>query len=135
MSSSGLFSLGNAGPYFLLFLGPAAIIVVSAIAAIIARVRADPEMAQYEFQYKVDAGITVYALSGPMSFVGLILNHYWVNSEVGLILAISGIFVAAPLGALLAYRAQGVGRKEILVGTAVAVLWVLGVIGTMIVHG
>lgn len=135
MFSGGLFSLGNAGPYLLLFLGPAAIIVISAIAAIVVRCRADSAMTQDELQYKVDAGITVYAISGPLSLAGMILNRYWVNSGVGLIVAIAGVFVATPLGALLTYRGQVVGRKEILWGTGVAVLWILGVIAAMIVQG
>jgi hypothetical protein len=133
MFSNGLFSLGYAGPLLLLFLGSAVIGLVFSGAAIVARRRAAPEAAQGELQSNIDLAIGILVVSGPLSFVGFAINYYWA-SKVGIMLAIVAVFILWPLSAFLAFRARGVGRKEILIGSGLIGLWVLGLLVIMAIH-
>jgi hypothetical protein len=135
MFSGGLFALGEAGPLLFLFLGPSVIGLLFSGAAIFVRLRADSEATAGETQPKIDTAIAVFAISGLLSILGLILNRYWVDTGTGMMLAIVGIFLLLPVSAVLAIRGRGAGREVLLVGHGLVALLVSVLLLSILIHG
>jgi len=132
MFTNGMFSVSYAGQVLLVFLVPALIGIFFSVAAVVARRRASQEAKQEAMQSRLDWAIGIFALTGPLEIVGLMLIHFW-SQTVGESVAISAILLW-PLSTLIASRARGFGRKEILFGSSLVGLWLFGLGVVMSIH-
>ena len=124
MITNAMFSLGNAWQILLMFLAPVVIDLIFAGAAVVARRRAAQEVKHDKQQWKLDLAIGIFALLGPLEILGLVFIRYGATI-VGESLAVAAVFLW-PVSTLLASRARGFGRKEILFGSSLIGLWVFG---------
>lgn len=133
MFSDGLFSVGLAGPLFLLFLGFLAIGIPFSSAAIVVRLRADSELTAGKLQRKIDWAIASLAISGVLPILGGVLSHYGFFGT-GMILAGVGILLLWPASAVLVVRGRGAGREALLVGHGLIALLVVVLFLSVLIH-
>lgn len=133
MSGNGIFSLGLLVPLLLLFVGPVGIGIFCSVAAIVVRLRADPELSSGESQSQIDTSIALLAVSALLS-VCAVIPFGDQPLGMGTTLAIVGMFLLWPVSAVLAIRGRGVGRKELLVGHGIIAAWLSLLLLTILIH-
>lgn len=133
MSGDGIFSLGLVGPLILLFLGHVLIGLLSSGTAIVLRLRASSELTARKSQSKVSWAIATLIGSELLSILGGRLLHW--DIRLGARLLVVGLFLVWPVSGVLTIFGKGPGRRVMLVGHSVILLWIVLIFLLIWAHG